>query len=115
MSASKGPQLTFAFRGDGKDLERALPEVANNYRGEGYRVILHPGPDDLPPFLRTFRIGLIALKDDEKAVVEVKLRTEDIGKDPQILDLGRAIEAHPDWQLDLVVLNPGGSPPKIAP
>src|SRR5438552_2596315 len=47
-----------------------LNEVAQQYRDQGYRVIVGPRPPNLPPFLANFRPDLIAFGADENAVVD---------------------------------------------
>ena len=51
---------------------RKQRSVAREYRKRGYQMVEQPRWDSLPSFLRGFSPDLIATKDDDCAVVEIK-------------------------------------------
>jgi REase_AHJR-like len=42
------------------DFENDLKRLADGYWAEGYSVILRPGPNDLPPFAKDFKVEIVA-------------------------------------------------------
>jgi uncharacterized protein YutE (UPF0331/DUF86 family) len=91
---------------------RRLREVAREFEGQGYRVVLHPGSADLPDFLGEFEPGLIARGPEGSVVVEVRSQNSLAGSD-DLEALSRAIEGRPGWRLDLVVTNPRREGPAV--
>jgi REase_AHJR-like len=84
---------------------RRLREVAEEYRGRGYEVLLEPKRKHLPRALARFHPDLVARKGDELVVVEVKSRST-LRQDPQLGELARAVRAHPGWRFELIIANP---------
>ncbi len=97
------------------DIKHAVAQVAQQYRGEGYEVIENPGRGELPVFAKSFAVDLLARKDGEQALVRVKVNQEDLRQDSGLIPLADVVNRQPGWRLDLVVLNPEGSRPRIAP
>lgn len=55
------------------NLEREeLLKIAEQYRNQGYEVVFQPSPEDLPDFLKNFRPDLLARRENEAVIVEVK-------------------------------------------
>src|SRR5947209_20446919 len=50
----------------------AIKQYADWYSRQGYQVSIEPSPRELPEFLRTLAPDLIAHRDDENVVVEIK-------------------------------------------
>ena len=73
-------------------------QTADRYRERGYQVYMEYPLD----FMDGFRADLLARKDDESRVVEVKTRGS-IGADPRIAELAGMLEAKPGWSFDLVL------------
>jgi hypothetical protein len=84
---------------------RRLREVAEEYRGRGYEVLVEPKPKQLPRALARFHPDLVARKGDEVVVVEVKSRSE-LRQDPRLGELASAVRAHPGWRFELIIANP---------
>src|SRR5271167_1117291 len=82
---------------------RTRRSVAREYRKRGYEVVKQPQGDSLPPFLRGFAPGLIAMKDDDRTVVEIKT-AEGLRGSNEIRELAAAIEAHAGWRFELISL-----------
>ena len=78
--------------------ERRLREVADSYRERGYDVRIEPSGEQLPPFLEGFRPDLIARKDGESLVVEVKVGTRSSAIE-RYRDLAERVNAEPGWRL----------------
>ena len=84
---------------------RRLREVAREFEGQGYRVVLHPEGDDLPDFLGGFEPDLIARGPEGSVVVEVRSQPSMAVLD-DLEAMSRTIEGRPGWRLDLIVTNP---------
>lgn len=81
-------------------LEKHLArKTAEDYRAQGYDVSFDAPLDFLPGF----RADLIARKDDQVRVIEVKTRAS-LAASPQIDELARTIEAKPGWNFDLLLV-----------
>lgn len=91
--------------------ERLVLQVAEEYRQEGYEVVLQPTPSSLPDFLRGYRPDLLARKADESMIVEVKAGSATPQSD-RFRDLARAVNGQPGWRFELVVRN---APPVSEP
>lgn len=85
------------------DALRTQRSVAREYRRRGYEVIEQPRGDSLPSFLRGFVPDLIAIKDDDRAVVEIKTAESLYGSN-EIKELAAAVEAHAGWRFELISL-----------
>src|SRR5687768_4274458 len=96
---------------------RRINGVAREYRKLGYQVLVHPGQEELPPFLAGFQPNLIVLSADDKAVVEVRTAETLRDRSRRLPELAGVIDAQPGWRLELVVTNPrnGTEPPVIGP
>ena len=90
------------------NLERErLLKLAQEYRAQGYEVSLHPSLEDLPNFLKNYRPDMIVRRGDEAMIVEVKSRSSLNSSSSQYLRiLAQAIEQHPGWRFELVMINP---------
>jgi uncharacterized protein YutE (UPF0331/DUF86 family) len=84
---------------------RRLREVAREFEGQGYRVVLHPEGADLPDFLSGFEPDMIARGPEGSVVVEVKSQATLAGSD-DLEAMSSAIEGQTGWRLDLIVTNP---------
>jgi uncharacterized protein YutE (UPF0331/DUF86 family) len=90
------------------ELERErLWQLANEYRDQGYNVLIEPQPDDLPEFLRDYRPNMIGYQGNEAVVVEVKSRRSLNAYPAQYLqNLSQLVQQHPGWRFELVIVNP---------
>lgn len=86
--------------------ERLL-KLAEEYRDKGYKISIHPNPEDLPDFLRNYSPDMIARREDETVVIEVKSRSSLNSLSAQYLpNLAQVIEQHAGWRFELVMTNP---------
>ncbi len=87
-------------------IPKALESVAEKYRARGYEVLVEPQGSDLPPFLKGFQPDLVARRQGESVVVEVKVGTETSVAE-RYKNLAEAVQAQPGWRFDLVFIKPG--------
>src|SRR6266849_1205714 len=99
------PRLKPNFRSDAMNLEKAIAEVAEQYHSEGYEVTLHPNDTQVPSFAAGMNLDLLATKNGEHVLVQVKETREDLQNDPAGIRNAEVINAQPGWRLDLFVLN----------
>ena len=86
--------------------ERLL-KLAEEYRNRGYEISIHPNPEELPDFLRNYRPDMIARREDDAVVIEVKSRFSLNSSSTQYLqNLAQVIEQHAGWRFELVMTNP---------
>src|SRR5439155_21232128 len=94
----------------------ALRQYADWYSSQGYEVSVEPSPRELPEFLRTLAPDLIARRDGENIVVEIK--TSSPGSLEQVQRLARALEHRAGWKLQVVyadLADPEWAPPAQLP
>jgi hypothetical protein len=89
------------------NFENELKVIAEQYRSEGYEVTLRPQPSQLPPFADGWKVELLATKDAQKVLVQVKRNQEDLKRDPDSPRMAEILGAQPGWRYDLVVLGEG--------
>ena len=75
----------------------ALRQYADWYSRQGYQVSVEPSPRELPEFLRTLAPDLIAHRDGENIVLEIK--TSSPASFEQVQRLARALEHRAGWKL----------------
>jgi hypothetical protein len=80
--------------------DQELQRVAEEYRKDGYTVVVRPSRSDLPTFLRQSPVDLLAQNDRESVAVRVVSRDQLYDLNPPELDSKPA----PGWRYDLVVL-----------
>jgi hypothetical protein len=82
-----------------------LREVAREYRQRGYEVLIEPRPDQLPDFLASFRIDMLAWSAEESVIIEVRTQ-ESLTAAPELDALAQVLYDKPSWRFELVVTNP---------
>src|SRR5436190_11092322 len=87
------------------NFETELAQIGNQYRGEGYEVTLRPRGDQLPSFAQGWTPELLAVKNGERVLVQVKETAEDLRKDPTSPRMAEVVRENPGWRFDLIVLN----------
>jgi hypothetical protein len=94
----------------------ALEQYAEWYSAQGYEVSLHPAPRTLPEFLRALAPDLIAQRDGERIVVEVKSSSP--ASFQKVQQIARALEHRAGWTLRVIyadLIDPEWSPPRELP
>src|SRR5205823_1963023 len=93
-----------------------IRQYTNWYSQQGYQVSVEPSPRELPEFLRTLAPDLIARRDGENIVVEIK--TSSPASFEQVQQLARALEHRAGWKLQVVyadLVDPEWAPPLELP
>jgi hypothetical protein len=88
---------------------RRVEQIANEYKDQGYEVLVEPQIPQLPGSLAGFRPDLVVRRGDEVVVIEVKSR-ESLS-DPRLQALAEAVRRQPGWRFELVLLKPELGPP----
>lgn len=86
-------------------IRNRIRDLAREYRSKGYAVYVEPKGDTLPDFLSEYSPDLIAVKEDESVVIEVKTK-ETLATTPKLRALADTISHEEGWRLDLVITNP---------
>jgi REase_AHJR-like len=95
---------------------RRLLSIAREYRQKGYRVVVHPAPDELPPALAKCPVDLIAEGEGRKIAVEIRNRENlTLNGSEDLRRMTTLVEQEPGWEFELVVTNPRpkNSAPKV--
>lgn len=91
--------------------ERRVLELKREYIDLGYKVVVEPAHDALPPFLRgiNYTPDLVAQKGEQGLVIEVTsgANTRAVGLAGAVAE---AVEKQPGWQFILVLTNPRTTP-----
>src|SRR5262245_61359171 len=92
--------------------DQRLNAIAESYQSRGYKVVLRPGPDDLPAFAKDFKVEILATGADDNVLVSAKPSPADLEADPNVPKYAEIVERQPGWRFDLLVLGPDGGLPK---
>jgi hypothetical protein len=84
--------------------EQRLNHVAERYRVQGYKVVVRPGPADLPDFAKDFKVEIVARRDDGSALVSAKQSLSDLEADHDVARYAEITEKQRGWRLDVIVL-----------
>jgi hypothetical protein len=88
------------------DIEQRLTNIADRYRSQGYQVVMHPEPKDLPDFAKTFKVEIVARRTDGSALVAVKKSPKELEDNPNVAKYAEITAKQPGWRFDIVVLGP---------
>lgn len=75
--------------------------VAENYRAEGYDVVVAPGVAEIPFSLGGHRPDLLVRKGSDRVLVEVKSRADRLSFD-RLHSVVEEVKRHPGWRFVLV-------------
>jgi REase_AHJR-like len=84
---------------------QVMKTLRARYEGDGFVFTDHPRAATLPDFFGGYTPDAIAVKGDEKIVIEVKSRQRP-SSEPVLTAVNRLFEGHPDWRLHIVFTNP---------
>lgn len=87
-------------------VEKKRRQIAAGYAQQGYRV-MQPGAGTIPSFLRDCQPDLIAERDDDHVVIEIKPASALKGSN-DLTELAARIAGQPGWRLELVALGREG-------
>ncbi|MGL4552972.1 MAG: hypothetical protein ACRC33_17490 [Gemmataceae bacterium] len=91
--------------------DELLNRVANRYRNLGYRVVIRPAPEDLPPFARDFQVEIVATGDEGGVLVSAKTTPSELEADPNVLRYAEITDGQSGWRFDVLVLGPDQQAP----
>jgi hypothetical protein len=86
------------------DFEQELIRVADKYKAQGYQVVLHPGPDNLPLFAKNFKVEIVGQRGTEGVLVTVKKNREELQADAEAPRYADVTASHTGWRFDFVIL-----------
>src|SRR5437667_4705523 len=86
------------------DIDQRLNHIADTYRAQGYKVVVRPGPGDLPDFAKDFKVEIVARRDDGGVLASAKKTQSDLETDRNIPRYVEITENNPGWRFDLFVL-----------
>jgi hypothetical protein len=92
--------------------EQRLNTVADGYRSRGFQVVLRPGPENLPPFAKDFKVEILAMSADGNALASVKASPLELEADPNLLRYSEVTAKQPRWRFDLFVVGSDDALPK---
>ncbi|MEB3312237.1 MAG: hypothetical protein VKJ02_18580 [Snowella sp.] len=86
---------------------KLLLKLVDDYRNQGYEVVLKPNPEQLPDFLKNYHPDLLLSRGNETVVVELASRFSfDSSSSEYFRSLAKVIKQHPHWRFELVMTNP---------
>lgn len=88
------------------DFEQELTRVADVYRGRGYAVTVRPGPDQLPPFAKDFKVEIVGRRGADGVLVAVKKNRTGFAADGNMQRYAEVTAAEPAWRFDFAILEP---------
>ncbi len=88
------------------DIDQRLAEIAESYEARGYAVVVHPKRKDLPDFAKSFKVEIVARRDDGSALVSARKSPSELESDPHVARYAEITEKQPGWRFDIVVLGP---------
>jgi HEPN domain-containing protein len=88
------------------DIEQQIKRVANRYFEQGYEVVVHPGPDALPPFAKDFKVEVLARRTDGNVLASVMASSREFQKDRELSRYADVIAMHTNWRYDVFALGP---------
>lgn len=88
--------------------ESRIINIANEYRQNGYRVIIQPSLNEIPCFLSNYQPDILAEGDNESVIIEV-ISHSNLSRKSQISRIAEIVETQPGWRFELVMTNPKGN------
>lgn len=86
------------------DTGQELQRIADVYRGQGYDVVVHPGPDQLPGFAKDFRIEILGRRGAESVLVAVRKNRNEFAADQGMQRYAEVTGSQPGWRFDFAIL-----------
>lgn len=82
-----------------------MREVVKDLRERGFNVITNPRDADLPEFLTGYRPDIIAVRGDERLVIQIASKAS-LQKPSDIEKFARAVQSQKGWSFEIVLTNP---------
>lgn len=93
-------------------LEPDLSKIADNYRGQGFDVVVQPTASDLPDFAKDFRVELVGRRGNGGVLVSIFESHTELKAASDLERYAEVVESQADWRYDLVVLGRQAEPPE---
>src|SRR3984893_403603 len=90
-------------------IEDRLKHVADRYRSLGFKVVIRPGPDDLPSFAKDFKVEIVATSDKGNVLAVAKASPSELQADKEVARYAEITSKQPGWRMDVFVLGPDSS------
>ena len=82
-----------------------LSDVAEKYRGNGYTVLVEPKGRQIPSFLSGFKPDLVAKREGENVVIEIKRMNSSLRAKNQMKRIAQLVAKKNGWRFDLVYVS----------
>jgi hypothetical protein len=92
------------------NFDQRLNQVADRYRTQGYKVVVRPGPEDLPDFAKDFKVEIVARREDGSVLASAKKSATDLETDPDVASYADLTGHQSGWRFDVFVLGPDSQP-----
>jgi|KBSMisStaDraftv2_1062788.scaffolds.fasta_scaffold48151_2 Holliday junction resolvase len=79
-----------------------IRQVANDYKKNGYNVIVEPRGTDIPSFVKNYQPDIIATSDNDNVIIEVKTRS-DFSTIDKLRDIADIVNKRKNWRFELIV------------
>lgn len=87
-----------------KNIERRIREIVKDYENKGYIVHMNPNKSLLPNFLKNYEPDVIARKENDNVIIEVKTRNDRMNLQ-KFESLAKEIDKRKDWRFEMVFTN----------
>ncbi len=84
--------------------DKTLNSLANQYRKNGFEVIVEPSHEDMPFRLDNYRPDLLASRQNLNLMIEIKNSLKRVSME-HLQAVSEKVSAHQDWRLILVTLD----------
>jgi hypothetical protein len=91
---------------DAMTIEERLNHLTDRYRSLGFKVVIRPGPDDLPPFAMDFKVEIVATSEKGNVLAVAKASPSELQADNEMSRYAEIPNRQPGWRMDLFVLGP---------
>jgi hypothetical protein len=90
--------------------DQSLNQLADNYRAQGYSVVVHPQADDLPDFAKDFKVEIVATRNGGGVLASAKKNHAELAADREIPRYAEMIGKRPGWRFDVIVMGAESHP-----
>jgi uncharacterized protein YutE (UPF0331/DUF86 family) len=83
--------------------EQRLNDIADQYRAQGYQVVVRPGPGELPAFAKDFNVEVLATRADGNVLASAKQSPAELQADSNLPRYAEITNKQPGWRFDVFV------------
>jgi hypothetical protein len=88
------------------EIDPDLKRAARLYSDEGYQTVVRPGPEDLPPFAKDFKVEIVGKRGNGGVLVSVKKNRLAMAADKEMPRYAEVTASQPGWRYDFMILEP---------